>query len=90
MAEGWRADLEYWLEPFLARLSHPARRAMCPLYLAGLVGPGDQKSVQPMARRLGLGGHDGLHHPSSRLGSGMPRRSKRSSPPRPTSAGGRG
>ena len=35
---------------------------MCPLYLAGLIGPGDRKSVEPMARRLGLRGHDGLHH----------------------------
>ena len=26
----WQADLERWLEPFLARLSHPARRAKCP------------------------------------------------------------
>ena len=51
---GWRADLERWLEPFLARLFHPARRAMCPLCIAGLIGPGDRKSVQPMARRLGL------------------------------------
>jgi hypothetical protein len=59
---GWRADLERWLEPYLARLSHPARRAMCPLYVAGLIGPGERKSVQPMAHRLGLGGHDGLHH----------------------------
>jgi SRSO17 transposase len=58
----WQADLERWLEPFLARLSHPARRAMCPLYLAGLIGPGERKSVQTMARRLGLGSHDGLHH----------------------------
>ena len=59
---GWRADLERWLEPLLARLSHPARRAMCPLYVAGLIGPGERKSVQPMAHRLGLGSHDGLHH----------------------------
>jgi SRSO17 transposase len=59
---GWRADLERWLEPFLARLSHPARRTMCPLYVAGLIGPGERKSVQPMAQRLGLMSHDGLHH----------------------------
>src|ERR671914_1745319 len=59
---GWQAGLERWLEPFLARLSHPARRAMCPLYVAGLIGPGERKSVQPMAHRLGLGSHDGLHH----------------------------
>ena len=25
---------------------------MCPLYVAGLIGPGDRKSVQPMAERL--------------------------------------
>jgi SRSO17 transposase len=35
---------------------------MCPLYVAGLIGPGDRKSVQPMAERLGLGAHDRLHH----------------------------
>ena len=35
---GWRADLERWLEPYLARLSHPARWAMCSLYAAGLIG----------------------------------------------------
>jgi SRSO17 transposase len=35
---------------------------MCPLYIAGLIGPGDRKSVQPMAERLGLGSHDRLHH----------------------------
>jgi SRSO17 transposase len=58
----WQADLEHWLEPFLARLSHRVRRAMCPLYIAGLIGPGDRKSVQPMAHRLGLTSHDGLHH----------------------------
>jgi SRSO17 transposase len=58
----WQTDLEHWLEPFLARLSHPARRRMCPLYIAGLIGPGDRKSTQPMAQRLGLGSHDGLHH----------------------------
>lgn len=25
MGAGWRAELEGWLEPFLARLSHPAQ-----------------------------------------------------------------
>jgi SRSO17 transposase len=59
---GWQADLERWLAPFLVRLSHPARRTMCPLYVAGLIGPGDRKSVQPMAQRLGMGSHDRLHH----------------------------
>lgn len=60
--EGWRVDLERWLEPFLTGLSHPARRRMCPLYIAGLIGPGDRKSVQPMAARSGDVGYDQLHH----------------------------
>ena len=32
-------------------LSHPARRRMCLLYIAGLIGPGDRKDVQPVAAR---------------------------------------
>ncbi|WP_264583488.1 IS701 family transposase [Rhodoblastus acidophilus] len=58
----WRNDLEQWLEPFLTALSHPARRRMCPLYIAGLIGPGDRKSVQPMAARANEVGYDQLHH----------------------------
>ena len=61
-ASGWRTELEAWLRPFLEALGHPARRAMCPLYVAGLIGPGERKSVQPMAERLGLPSHDALHH----------------------------
>src|SRR4051794_41726743 len=82
----WRAELERWLEPFLARLPHRRRRAMCPLYVAGLIGPGDRKSVQPMAERLGLRSHDSLHHfvsASSRQAVGMPPRSRPSFWPRP-------
>ncbi|MDU7519846.1 MAG: IS701 family transposase [Roseomonas mucosa] len=59
---GWRTELGRWLSPFLEGLGHPARRAMCPLYVAGLIGPGERKSIQPMAERLGLPGHDALHH----------------------------
>jgi SRSO17 transposase len=60
--EDWRDDLERWLKPFLAGLSHPARRRMCPLYIAGLIGPGDRKSVQPMAARADEVSYDQLHH----------------------------
>jgi hypothetical protein len=38
----WNGDLDHWLAPFLARLGHKARRRMCPLYVAGLIGPGCQ------------------------------------------------
>src|SRR5260221_12817574 len=48
----WRDELGRWLKPFLDRLGHKARRQMCPLYVSGLIGPGDRKSIQPMAKRL--------------------------------------
>src|SRR3979409_2720419 len=58
----WKEELGRWLKPFLDRLGHKARRQMCPLYVSGLIGPGDRKSIQPMAERLALGGYDQLHH----------------------------
>lgn len=35
---------------------------MCPAYVAGLIGIGERKSVQPMALRDGSIGYDQLHH----------------------------
>jgi len=62
MAKDWRSDLEVWLTPFLAALRHKTRMRVCPAYIAGLIGPGDRKSVQPMAARAGEVGYDQLHH----------------------------
>jgi SRSO17 transposase len=39
-----------------------ARARKCPVYVAGLIGAGDRKSVQPMAARDGEVGYDQLHH----------------------------
>src|SRR5881227_1961288 len=58
----WTEELERWPKPFLNRLAHKARRRMCPLYVAGLIGPGERKSIQPMAERLVPGDYDQLHH----------------------------
>lgn len=58
----WREELDGWLEPFLAVMGHPKRRRWAPVYVRGLIGPGERKSVQPMAAHLGLSGHDQLHH----------------------------
>src|SRR2546426_3547107 len=58
----WEDELRSWLKPFLDHLGHKARRRMCPLYVAGLIGPGDRKSVQPMAERFAPGDYDQLHH----------------------------
>ena len=62
MTEAWRNDLEVWLAPFVTVLGNKTRRRACPAYVAGLIGPGDRKSVQPMAARDGDFGYDQLHH----------------------------
>src|SRR3954465_267274 len=61
-AEDWQDELRRWLGPFLSHLGHKARRRMCPLYVAGLIGPGGRKSVQPMASRTPAAEYDQLHH----------------------------
>jgi SRSO17 transposase len=59
---GGAGDLGAWLTPFLEVLGRKTRRTWAPLYLRGLLGPGERKSLQPMAARLGLSGHDQLQH----------------------------
>jgi DDE superfamily endonuclease len=66
----WEDELERWLEPFLDRLGHKARRRMCPLYVLGLIGPGDRKSVQPMPARLAPGDYDQLHQDAPVVNTG--------------------
>jgi SRSO17 transposase len=58
----WMNDLERWLKPFVDLLGHKRRRRMCPVYVSGLIGPGDRKSIQPMAERVAPGSYDQLHH----------------------------
>ncbi|MDQ2803122.1 MAG: IS701 family transposase, partial [Pseudomonadota bacterium] len=43
-------------------MGRKTRREWAPFYLRGLLGPGERKSLQPMAARLGLPGHDQLQH----------------------------
>jgi SRSO17 transposase len=62
MDEDWQTDLERWLEPYLESLANKTRRRMCPAYIAGLIGPGDRKSIQPMAARTDAIPYDRLHH----------------------------
>ena len=62
MDADWDKELKRWLEPFVEALGHRTRRRMCPAYVAGLIGPGDRKSVQPMAARHSGVSYDQLHH----------------------------
>jgi SRSO17 transposase len=58
----WNAALTEWLKPFVEKLGHKKRRQMCPLYVAGLIGPGDRKCIEPMAARMAPERYDRLHH----------------------------
>jgi hypothetical protein len=42
---GGSADLDRWLVPFLAALGRKTRCTWAPLYLRGLLGPGERKSL---------------------------------------------
>ena len=58
MDETWKSDLDRRLAPFLTAFRRMARARMRPAYVAGLIGAGDRKSVQPMAARDGEVGYD--------------------------------
>lgn len=58
----WEREFTRWLAPVLAALGHKARRRWAPVYLRGLLGPGDRKSVQPMAARVAPDDPEQLHH----------------------------
>lgn len=60
--EDWQRDLERCLEPYLEVLGNKTRRLMCPAYIAGLIGPGDRKSIQPMAACADALSYDRLRH----------------------------
>jgi len=49
----WEQEMARWMAPFLAALGHKGRRRWAPVYLHGLLDPGDRKSVQPMAAASG-------------------------------------
>ncbi len=46
-AYGWEDELERWLEPFVERLRREAQRHWAPIYLKGLILPGERKSIEP-------------------------------------------
>ncbi|MDB5370908.1 MAG: transposase, partial [Roseomonas sp.] len=47
-----------WLTPVLEVMGRKTRRSWAHFYLRGLLGPGERKSLQPVAARLRLGGYE--------------------------------
>src|SRR4051794_41843782 len=61
-SRGWEGELERWLAPFLSALGREAQRRWAPVYLKGLILPGERRSVEPLAARGAPGGTEQLHH----------------------------
>ena len=48
----WQRRLDRWLSPFLDALGDKRRRKWAPLYIFGLLLPGERKSIQPLSARV--------------------------------------
>lgn len=62
MGSGWEREFDRWLEPFLDAFAHKVRRKWAPLYVRGLLAPGDRKSIEPLVGRVAPGEVDQIHH----------------------------
>jgi SRSO17 transposase len=58
----WSAQLPPWAAPFLAALAHRAQRRWAPVYLAGLLGPGQRKSATALAEQVAPEDSWQIHH----------------------------
>jgi SRSO17 transposase len=58
----WEQEFERWLQPFLDELGYDSQRKWAPVYMRGLLAPGDRKSIEPMAARVCPGETQQLHH----------------------------
>jgi SRSO17 transposase len=59
---GWRRRLDRWLDPFLEVLGDKRRRTWAPLYILGLLMPGERKSMQPISSRVAPKDAEQIHH----------------------------
>jgi len=58
----WMKRLDRWLGPFLDVLGNKRRRAWAPLYILGLLLPGERKSMQPISSRVAPKDVEQVHH----------------------------
>ncbi len=58
----WEEEFGRGLAPFLEALGDRRRQQWAPLYLRGLLGPGERKSVAPVAEQVAPGDYQQLHH----------------------------
>lgn len=62
LPDAWERTFDHWLEPFLTAFGHKVRRKWAPVYVRGLLMPGERKSVEPLAARVAPDDVEQLHH----------------------------
>lgn len=60
--DSWERELGRWFEPFSKALDHKVRQKWAPIYVRGLIAPGERKSIVPIADRIAVGDAPQLHH----------------------------
>jgi SRSO17 transposase len=60
--QGWESRFDRFLEPFLEVWRFKTRKRWAPLYLRGLLLPGERKSIEPLAERVAPGHEQELRH----------------------------
>jgi SRSO17 transposase len=61
-ASAWQSRFDRFVEPFLDVWRSKKRRQWAPVYLRGLLLPGERKSVEPVASRVAPGHEQELRH----------------------------
>ncbi len=60
--DDWEKRFHRWIEPFVNELGDKRRRKWAPLYLLGLLLPGERKSIQPISARTAPSDGEQVHH----------------------------
>jgi SRSO17 transposase len=60
--EKWERELERWLRPYLDGFEHKVRRRWAPVYVRGLLLPGERKSIEPIVERVAPDEKEQIHH----------------------------
>jgi SRSO17 transposase len=58
----WEREFDRWLAPFWTALGDARRERWGPVYVRGLLGPGERKSVGPLVARVAPGDYEQVHH----------------------------
>jgi SRSO17 transposase len=61
-SQDWEREFGRWLEPFLREFGYPSQQKWAPVYMRGLLAPGERKSIEPLAARVCPGETQQLHH----------------------------